>query len=74
MKTPIEMMLDGVQWVAHTKPDIDNYELPYLPYLPYVTHSGTLEIMGIILRVYQLSSGKRVIDGDDMKRLFGVTP
>ena len=40
--------------------------------LPYVTHAGTLRVAGHELRVYQLSDGRRVIDGADLERFFGI--
>ena len=37
-----------------------------------VTHAGVIVVGGHELRVYQLSDGRRVIDGDDLERFFGV--
>lgn len=47
MKTPIEMMLEGVQWKAA---DADQLACEHEDGLPYATHEGTLEIMGHSLR------------------------
>lgn len=56
-------MLDAVPWVLVPKPPAP--EDPSLAALPYVTHQGVLRIAGLELRVYQLSSGDRVIDPED---------
>lgn len=40
--------------------------------LPHVTHSGFLKIGSIELRVYQLSDGNRVIDGQDLIDFFNT--
>jgi hypothetical protein len=65
MSTPIDMVLDGVQWVA----------LPERPHeydtLPWATHEGVLTIGGASLRVYTLSNGQRIIDADDLAAFFG---
>lgn len=34
------------------------------------THEGVLNIVGVAIRCYQLSDGRRVLDGDDVERLF----
>jgi hypothetical protein len=66
MKAPIEMMIDGLVWrEVHSTLDHGDD-------LPFVTHEGTLELQGITLRVLQLSNGQRVIDSEDLDRLFGM--
>ncbi len=62
MPTPIDMMLEGVEWIK--SPDenggVDND-------LPHVTHSGVLEIMGAEFKCYRLSDGNTVFDADDVE-------
>jgi hypothetical protein len=65
VKEPIDMMLDGLAWTAAPprEPSPDG--------IPHVTHSGLLEMpAGAPLRVYQLSSGQRIIDADDLAAFF----
>jgi hypothetical protein len=64
MKTPIEQMLDRVQWT----PREDNAE--HDGSLPYATHSGVLTIAGYDLQCYRLSDGQTVFDADDFRRFF----
>jgi len=64
MKTPIEMMLDGIEW----KPC--RGEVDHSSDLPYVTHEGVLRIGLNELRCYTLNTGERVFDADDIKELF----
>jgi hypothetical protein len=56
--TPVERNLEGPVGGSH-----DN--------LPFVVSRGVLELGGIVLRVYQLDTGQRIIDADDMNNLFG---
>lgn len=65
-KPPIELMLDGVQWVENTFPP--NHE----ENIPWATHEGVLEILGTKLRCYRLSTGQAVFNADDINALFGV--
>ena len=67
MKSPIEMMLDGVQWVpAGERPDgPDNHDG-----LPYATHEGVLDIMGHKMRCYRLNNGQAVFSADDVEAFF----
>lgn len=48
--------------------------LPATPFtddgIPYATHDGVFRLGTVEIRVYQLSNGKRVLDADDMERLF----
>ena len=61
----IEKMLDAVLWEDVAEPAMtDDTDIPY------VTHVGYLDI-GQPLKCYQLSDGMRVIDAEDMERLFG---
>ena len=62
--TPIEMILDGVEWVAaegNAPADSD---------LPYVTHSGVLRIGDHTLKCFRLSNGEAVFDAEDFERFF----
>ena len=65
MTKPIDRLLDQVEWIKTEgdprEPGCD---------LPYATHSGVLDVGFAKLRVYQLSNGMRVIDGEDMAALF----
>lgn len=38
--------------------------------LPYATHSGEMEIFGLCLRCYRLSTGEAIIHVDDMHALL----
>jgi len=62
MKTPIEIMMDSLTWVPILESEQDLNDLPYA----YATHSAVLDIMGLQLRVYLLSTGQRVINADDL--------
>ena len=64
MKTPIDIMLDKTEWVPVESPADEKSEVPF------VTHTGVLEIAGTRFRVYQTSTGQRVIDGDDVEDFF----
>lgn len=66
MKTTIDTLLDSLEWKPEPKPEVSNNSD-----LPFVTHSGLLRLNGVQLKVYQLSSGERVIDADDLQELFG---
>jgi len=62
MKKPIDMMLDAVEWKPAPEQEPGD--------LPHVTHEGVLRLGDISLRVYQLSSGQRVISEQDLADLF----
>jgi hypothetical protein len=62
-KTPIEMMLDGVQWVENQNASTNDD-------LPHATHEGVLEIMGHKMRCYRLSSGQTVFNAEDFEAFF----
>lgn len=65
MTTPIESLLSGMEWTEVTpKPEPEGN-------MPYATHSGLLDIHGLQLRCYRLSTGQAVIDADDMRAFFG---
>lgn len=66
MTTPIEAMLNAVEWTEVGKSnmkDVGDGDIPY------VTHEGALDLYGVTLRVYQLSNGKRIVDAEDIARL-----
>ena len=67
MTAPIEMMLDGVSWVALPAREASKDGIPH------ATHEGILTFAkGVSLRCYQLSNGQRVFDADDVAAFFGV--
>jgi hypothetical protein len=67
-RPPIEIILDRIEWTPDDPPD-DNPDG-----LPTVTHHGILKIGDVSLRVYQLSDGNRVIDGEDFEAFFAGMP
>ena len=63
-RAPIDMMLDGVQWVkCHDQDACDGL---------YATHSGVWEFNGKQIRVYRLSDGRAIIDADDFEKILGI--
>lgn len=40
--------------------------------LPSATHSGTLTIMGVELRVHRLNNGRTVLEKEGVDQLFGA--
>lgn len=65
--TPIERMLEAVEWEACPAPE------KIEPELPYATHHGIISFAGSSLRVYQLSNNQRVIDDGDLAKFFGFS-
>lgn len=63
-KSPIEIMLDKVEWKRIYASTTLN------THIPYATHEGILNIGGIELKVYQLSTGQRVIAEEDLIKFF----
>lgn len=63
-KTPIEMMFDGVEWFAIPG------DGPTDPGIPVATHWGVLKFGESSLRCYQLNTGQRVFDIEDVHRFF----
>ena len=41
--------------------------------LPFPTHEGEMRIGSFKLRVYQLNTGQRIINADDLNAFFGCT-
>lgn len=64
MSTPIDMILNGVEWIAAEPPDTTDDGIPY------ATHSGMLRVGEFELRCYQLSDGQRIFDADDLATFF----
>lgn len=69
MKPPIEMMLDKLTWVPIQRP-IDR--APSDDGIPYATHKSVIEVMGHSIRCYQLNTGQRLLDFDDVSAIFGA--
>ena len=71
VKTPVEMMLDGVVWTPVFNGPATEIQGDGLP---HVTHYGVLHIGEFVFKVYQLSDGKRVIAEESMREfLEGLT-
>jgi len=64
-QTPIDAVLDKVEWVSMEQPIDDGSGLPY------ATHAGVLKIGDIELKCYQLSDGNRVFEAESVERFFG---
>jgi len=65
-KTPIEMMLDGVEWTPIGPIEIENPPEG----LPYATHEGILHIGDLDIKVFRLNTGQAVIEGASTWRFF----
>jgi hypothetical protein len=65
MRTPIEIMMDGVEWCER-----DSSE-PAPEEGLYATHEGVFEFLGHRLRCYRLNNGAAVINADDVEEFFG---
>ncbi len=64
--TPIEKMMDSVQWEEiEVDSDYVGGELPYS------THEGVLTIGGLKLRCYRLSNGQNIFNADDIAAFLG---
>ena len=63
-RTPIDLILDAVEWkaLATGEPSDDG--------IPVATHEGILRIGNAELKVYQLSNGVRVIEEQSLVRFF----
>lgn len=59
-KTPIEVLLDQIEWKACDGPVEELRDG-----VPFATHVGVLEIGGHKLRCYQLNDGRRIFVADD---------
>ena len=65
-KTPIEIMLDGVEY---KKLDTSRIKVTDLP---YATHEGILKIGEMELKVYVLNDGRRVFMFEDFEKLLNI--
>lgn len=66
MKTPIDLMLDGVTWVPVERQATGDSDLPY------ATHEGVLELFGSKLRCYRLNIGDAVFNADDFEAFWNA--
>jgi hypothetical protein len=71
-RTPIEMMLDGTEWIMVEPPTDEEIKDAQSTGVPYVTHIGTLNIMGSELVCCQLSNGQRVFTEESIMKFFGM--
>jgi len=63
----VKKMLDEVTWGPNPVPEgLKPGEL-------YATHSGVIRFNGIEIRVHQLNDGQRILDADDLAKLFGIS-
>jgi hypothetical protein len=62
-KTPIELMLDEVEFHPISRQGL---------YEPYVTHEGILFLGDISITVVVLNTGQRVIPKKELEKVFGV--
>lgn len=67
MNTPIEMLLDGLEWQEVGSQGDFGYGLPV------ATHEGVLELAGHKLRCYRLDNGQAIFHAEDMQALIGAT-
>ena len=66
--SPMGRLLDSLTWVKINYRDLERPAVDIG--LPYVTHSAKLKLAGNVFRCYQLSTGVRVLDSDDVARFF----
>ena len=66
-KSPIETMLDNVDWapieIVYDQKKVDAT-------IPVATHSGVLVIADIRIKCWRLNTGQAVIDFDSLESLF----
>lgn len=60
MKTPVDLMMDKVDWQVCEQTDDESG-------LPFATHSGVLDIAGHSMKVYRLNTGQAIIDAADLE-------
>lgn len=65
--TPSDAMMDAVVWEPYPVPPGFH---PDQDGLPYAIAQGELRIGDLALKCYQLSDGRRLIDGNDVSELF----
>ena len=64
MKTPIEVMMDGVEWVERDESE------PVPADGLYATHEGVFDLLGHKMRCYRLNNGAAVFNADDFVAFF----
>ena len=62
-KTPIELMLDEVEFHPISRQGL---------YEPYVTHEGILSLGEISITVVVLNTGQRIIPKEQLEKVFGA--
>lgn len=67
MKTPIEMMIDGIQW--HPVTPLDE-RCGNGDGVPYATHEGLLKIGDLEIECFRLSTGEAVISEAGLLKFF----
>lgn len=65
-RSPMDQLLDAVEWTARGEIPPEDTSMPY------ATHEGVLRIGDQELRVARLSDGRAVIDRDDLIAFFGA--
>lgn len=70
MKSPIDKMLKAVAWipVSNHIPQSNNNGLTD------VTHTGVFKFGIVEFRCYQLSDDRRLLDAEDVEKVFGHIP
>lgn len=72
MPTPIETILNAVEWEVLPPDTADERERKYKAGgLPYATHSGKMKIGPVELDCCRLNTGQAVITAESMERFFG---
>lgn len=66
MSAPIESLLDLVEWEVIERPA----DYIYMPDIARATHKGVLTIGDFKFRCYQLSTGQRILNSEDVERFF----
>lgn len=69
-KTPIDMMMDGVEWVMIEPPTLDGQTQSEVDGIPYATHVGVLKIMNCEMPCARLSNGMAVITEEGMENFL----
>ena len=64
--TPIDQIMNAVEWEPVEGQIVEDDGSSY------ATHHGMLRIAGFEPKCYQLNTGQRVIDAEEMERFFGA--
>ena len=67
MSSPIEIILDAVEWKEMPDSISTGEQAPQL----YATHEGIMTVGDFEFKVYQLNNGQRVIAKESMEAFFG---